>query len=71
MLSYEDRPGMVGKIGTVLGRHNVNIASIHVGRREKRGRAIVVLILDEDLAPELMAEVARAVEADFARMVRL
>ena len=71
VLSYEDRPGMVGKIGTVLGRHNVNIASMHVGRREKRGRAIVVLILDEDLTPELMAEVGRAVEADFARMVRL
>jgi D-3-phosphoglycerate dehydrogenase len=71
VLSYEDRPGMVGKIGSVLGRHNVNIASMHVGRREKRGRAIVVLILDEDLSPELMAEVGRAVEADFARMVRL
>ena len=71
VLSYEDRPGMVGKIGTVLGRHNVNIASMHVGRREKRGRAIVVLILDEDLTPELMTEVAKAVEADFARMICL
>ncbi|MBI4589439.1 MAG: ACT domain-containing protein [Candidatus Rokubacteria bacterium] len=71
VLSYEDRPGMVGKIGSVLGRHNVNIASMHVGRREKRGRAIVVLLLDEDLTGELLGEVARAVEADFARMIRL
>ena len=39
--SYEDRPGVVGKIGTILGRSNVNIASMHVGRRTKRGRAIV------------------------------
>jgi len=44
---------------------------MHVGRREKRGRAIVVLILDEDLVPEQLREVARAVEADFARLIRV
>ena len=71
MLSYEDRPGVVGKIGTILGRLNVNIASMHVGRRTKRGRAIVVLILDEDLTTAQLDEVARAVEADFARLIRL
>lgn len=71
VLSYEDRPGMVGKIGSVLGRSNVNIASMHVGRRTKRGRAIVVLILDEDLTNEQVGEVARAVDADFAKLVRL
>ncbi len=71
VLSYEDRPGMVGRIGSLLGRHNVNIASMHVGRKVKRGRAIVVLILDEDLAPDQLDEVARAVDADFARLVTL
>jgi D-3-phosphoglycerate dehydrogenase / 2-oxoglutarate reductase len=71
VLSYEDRPGMVGKIGSVLGRRNVNIASMHVGRKVKRGRAIVVLILDEDLSVGDLDEVARAVDADFARLVRL
>jgi D-3-phosphoglycerate dehydrogenase len=71
VLSYEDRPGMVGKIGSILGRSNVNIASMHVGRRVKRGRAIVVLILDEDLTGEQVDEIARALDADFARLVRL
>jgi len=71
VLSYEDRPGMVGRIGSILGRLNVNIASMHVGRRTKRGRAIVVLLLDEDLTPDQVREVARAVEADFARLIRL
>jgi D-3-phosphoglycerate dehydrogenase / 2-oxoglutarate reductase len=71
VLSYEDRPGMVGRIGSILGRLNVNIASMHVGRKVKRGRAIVVLMLDEDLTPEQVMEVARGVEADFARLVRL
>jgi D-3-phosphoglycerate dehydrogenase len=71
VLSYEDRPGMVGRIGSILGRLNVNIASMHVGRRTRRGRAIVVLILDEDLTPGQLQEVARAVDADFARLIRL
>jgi D-3-phosphoglycerate dehydrogenase len=71
VLSYEDRPGMVGRIGSILGSLNVNIASMHVGRRTKRGRAIVVLLLDEDLTAEQVGAVARAVEADFARLVRL
>jgi D-3-phosphoglycerate dehydrogenase len=71
VLSYEDRPGMVGRIGSILGRHNVNIASMHVGRRTKRGNAIVVLLLDEDVSPEVMEEVSKAVEADFARVIRL
>ena len=57
VLAYEDRPGVVGAIGTLLGRRNVNIAAMHVGRRVRRGRAIVVLILDEDLTPEHLDEV--------------
>lgn len=71
VLSYEDRPGVVGKIGSILGRHNVNIASMHVGRRMPRGRAIVVLLLDEDVPDEVVEEVEKAVNADFARIVRL
>jgi D-3-phosphoglycerate dehydrogenase len=71
VLSYEDRPGMIGRIGTTLGTLNINIASMHVGRRAKRGRAIVVLILDEELTAEQVTDVARIVEADFARFIRL
>src|SRR5215467_10646456 len=69
VLSYEDRPGMVGEIGSILGRNNVNIASMHVGRRTKRGRAIVVLLLDEEVPPDVMEKIAVAVEADFARLI--
>ena len=71
VLSYEDRPGVVGAIGSLLGRRNVNIASMHVGRRVRRGKAIVVLILDEDLTAEQLDEVTRTIGADFARLIRV
>jgi hypothetical protein len=44
---------------------------MHVGRRVRRGNAIVVLILDEDLTPEHLEELTRAIGADFARLIRL
>jgi D-3-phosphoglycerate dehydrogenase len=71
VLSYEDRPGMVGRIGSILGDHSINIASMHVGRRTPGGRAIVVLLLDDDVAPEVLDEVRKAVRAEFARIIRL
>ena len=47
------------------------IASMHVGRRTKRGRAIVVLRLDEDVLPAVMEEVEKAGEADVVRLIRI
>ena len=44
---HHDRPGIVGRIGTLLGQHDVNIAFMHLGRRPLRGEAIMVLGLDE------------------------
>jgi D-3-phosphoglycerate dehydrogenase len=62
---------MVGRIGSILGDHDINIASMHVGRRTPGGRAIVVLLLDDDVPPAVLDEVRTAVRADFARIIRL
>lgn len=43
----EDRPGMIGQIGTLLGSFDINISSMQVGRRARRGRALMILGLDE------------------------
>ncbi len=43
----EDRPGMIGKVGTVLGNFDINIRSMQVGRRGRRERAIMLIVLDE------------------------
>lgn len=53
----EDRPGMIGQVGTVLGRGDVNIAFMQVGRIVPRGRAMMVLGLDEPIPDPVLEEV--------------
>lgn len=43
----EDRPGMIGRVGTLLGQHDINIRSMQVGRRSRRGRALMLIAVDE------------------------
>lgn len=46
LLTNKDRPGMVGHIGSLMGRHGVNIASMSLHRDEAGGHALMVLDLD-------------------------
>ena len=54
---HRDMPGIIGNFGSVLGEHNVNIASMQVGRRIVRGDAVMVLSRDDPLPPDLLASV--------------
>ena len=54
---YEDVPGSIGKIGTKLGEHNVNIGIMQVGRDEKGGKAIMVLTLDKEIPKDVIKEI--------------
>ncbi|WP_433827006.1 phosphoglycerate dehydrogenase [Actinoplanes sp. CA-015351] len=55
---YQDRPGVVGRIGTTLGRAGVNIASMQVARRAAGGEALMALRLDSLVEPDVVAAVA-------------
>ena len=54
---HRDMPGIIGHLGSLLGEHNVNIASMQVGRRIVRGDAVMVLSLDDPIPPSLLASV--------------
>ncbi len=45
----DDRPGRIGALGTILGDADINIAFMQVGRDQPRGRAMMVLGLDDSL----------------------
>ncbi|HVE12220.1 MAG TPA: phosphoglycerate dehydrogenase [Elusimicrobiota bacterium] len=58
ILTNNDRPGVIGRVGTLLGRHGVNIADMRVGRRSARGEAVMVITVDEDIPPAVRGELA-------------
>ena len=59
---HHDRPGMVGRIGAILGEADVNISAMHLGRTRPREDALMILALDEDVPPAV-AEAIRALDA--------
>jgi D-3-phosphoglycerate dehydrogenase len=60
---HQDKPGMIGKIGTILGDENVNIGSMQVGRHEVGGEALMGITLDSPIEPDLLRRIVE--EAGF------
>lgn len=56
---HRDMPGLIGKIGSLLGSFNVNIASMQVGRKIVRGDAVMVLSLDDPLPDGILEEIIK------------
>ena len=68
---YEDRPGIIGKVGTILGEHAINIATMEVGRKSAGGEALMGLTVDSPVPPEVLASIADAIDADLIRAVTM
>jgi D-3-phosphoglycerate dehydrogenase len=71
VISYSDRPGLIGRIGTILGEAGINIGSMNLGRRAKAGEAMVVLSIDSPADGATIAALEAAVEAPFIKAVRM
>ncbi|MBC7962194.1 MAG: phosphoglycerate dehydrogenase [Steroidobacteraceae bacterium] len=71
MLHYGDRPGMIGKIGTIMGKHDINIASMNLGRSQQKGEAMVILSLDSAVPNNVLEEIRVATEATFIKAVHM
>ncbi len=56
---HRDMPGIIGKIGSLLGSFNVNIASMQVGRKIVRGDAVMVLSIDDPLPEAILNEILK------------
>ena len=53
-IHHNDRPGVIGRVGSILGTNGVNIATMQVGRRDIGGDAIMMLSVDKPLTAELL-----------------
>ncbi|MDR3084406.1 MAG: ACT domain-containing protein, partial [Streptomyces sp.] len=71
VLRYEDRPGVVGTVGRIVGEAGINIAGMQVARAAVGGVALAVLTVDDTVPSGVLTEVAAEIGATFARSVNL
>ncbi|NEW06121.1 phosphoglycerate dehydrogenase [Paenibacillus sp. SYP-B3998] len=62
LISHNDKPGIIGRVGTLLGNNDVNIATMQVGRKVIGGSAIMVLTIDKSASAEVLAELTKQTE---------
>jgi D-3-phosphoglycerate dehydrogenase len=66
-----DRPGLVGTIGNITGKADINISSMHLSRLQLRGKALMILALDEPLGEEQRQEILALPGIYSAKAVKL
>ncbi len=71
LLNNNDRPGIVGHVGTLLGKHKVNIANMSLGRDTIGGQALTVLSLDSLPPQELLADLEKDPDISNVKVVNL
>ncbi len=66
-LRYDDVPGVIGRVGTLLGEAGVNIANMAVSRNREGGKALMALSIDTPASPEVLERLGEG--ADDAYLV--
>ncbi len=66
-----DRPGLVGTIGNIIGKASINISSMHLSRLQPRGKALMILALDEPLGEDHLQEIRAFPSIYSAKAVKL
>jgi D-3-phosphoglycerate dehydrogenase len=69
--SNMDVPGVIGRIGTMLGQHGVNIAGMQLGRQERGGRAVAVVNVDDTIPGPVLDEIRHIPNIVYAKAVRV
>ena len=59
MLHNRDVPGVVGRVGTLLGERGINIAGIELGRERVGGMALSLIHVDEPVPPEVLSDLRK------------
>ena len=66
-----DTPGVIGKIGTLLGENAVNISRFYLGREAKGGEALAIIEIDSPLEEKVLADLRNLEAVNVARQVKL
>jgi len=70
-INNNDRPGIVGAVGTILGKNNVNIASITFGREVKGGLVTSVVNVDSEVSEAVIKELEKTQDIVFVKQIKV
>ncbi len=68
-VNNDDKPGFIGSLGTLLGKHGVNIAYFHLGRNQAGSEAIALVEVDQAISPELLSEIDKLPSVKQAKLL--
>lgn len=71
VMRNRDVPGVIGRVGTILGECGVNISRFHLGRRERGGEAMAVIEIDAPLDPAVLKDLRDLESVISARQIEL
>ncbi len=69
LISHTDKPGIIGKVGTLLGNLDVNIAEMQVGRKNIGGTAVMVLTIDKAATNDVLKQMVELAELNSVKQV--
>jgi len=70
-IANQDHPGFIGKIGTILGENDINIAAWRYGRNEAYGQALSFLRVDQDVPDDIVETLLNTDSVNWVKKVKL
>lgn len=70
-VDHQDRPGLIGAVGNITGSVDVNISAMYVSRQKARGKALMILDLDEKLPAEVIKKILAIPDVYTAKAIAL
>ena len=71
LIRHTDQPGMIGKVGTILGEADINISAMQVARESARGRALMLLSVDDPVPAEVVRKISEVTNLRDVKLVRI
>jgi D-3-phosphoglycerate dehydrogenase len=71
LVSHNDKPGIIGRVGTLLGSNDVNIATMQVGRKIIGGSAVMILTVDKPAPKQVLLDLVQLPEINSVKEIIL
>ncbi|MDD2471925.1 MAG: phosphoglycerate dehydrogenase [Dehalococcoidales bacterium] len=68
---HRDRPGLIGAVGQITGEADVNVSHMYLSREKPRGRALMIMALDEPLTDEYLQKISKVPDVHNVKLVQL